>query len=231
MATVAMEYPPSNTILPGSRLLPTASFPKTEGNWYERTQGVLQPDSLVRNWVSDLSRALSGDFNTLRRLFFEEACWRDLLCMSWDFHTLQGPGRIIQFATDSLNVAENVNISLDTSAAHKEPQVAKFGDVEAVQSFIKFDSSSRRGEGLVRLVADSSDGGRWKALTLFTVLKEIKGHEESIHSRRPRGVGGKLEDGTQNWKDRLIKQHNLEGDREPTVLILGRPNEAKVSRV
>ena len=130
-----------------------------------------------------------------------------MLCRSWDFHILQGPEQITIHIESSSKDGPITNISLDKSAAHKLPQIAAFGDLKVLQAFLKIETSSGRGEGLVRLIPDTNEGGRWKAFTLFTTLHELKGYEESIYTRRPTGLAdNNLEDGSQYWRDRLIAQ-------------------------
>ena len=141
--------------------------------------------------------------------------------MTWDFHTLQGPVQISKFTQGSPQGRRLTLVSLDESSSHKLPQASDFGGLKAVQAFLKVETKTGRGEGLVRLVSDTNDGGKWKALTLFTTLKELKGYEESVSSRRPQGTGSGLEDRSRNWKDLLVAQQNFEGGRQPTVLILG----------
>ncbi len=141
--------------------------------------------------------------------------------MSWDFHTLQGPERISRFVQSSPHDSRLSNLSLDTSSAYKVPQISDFGGLKAVQAFLKVETGAGRGEGIVRLVSDTNDGGRWKAFTLFTTLTELKGYEETIRNRRPRGTGSGLEDKGRNWKDRLVTQQNFEDGREPAVVIVG----------
>ncbi len=141
--------------------------------------------------------------------------------MTWDFRTLQGPDQIARFIESSKG-GRIIDVSLDESVPHKVPQVAHFGDLKVVQAFLKIETSNGRGDGLVRLVSDVDDNGIWKALTLFTTLRELKGFEENICTRRPTGLDRNLENGGWNWKDRLIAQQNFEGSREPTVLIIGK---------
>ena len=98
--------------------------------------------------------------------------------------------------------------------------------MKVLQAFLNIETSSGRGEGLVRLIPDTNEGERWKALTLFTIVHELKGYEESIHTRRRTGLADNdLEDGSQNWRDRLIAQQNFEG---PGGLTLSRPCTAEV---
>lgn len=141
--------------------------------------------------------------------------------MTWDFRTLQGPVQISKYMQRSPQDRRLTLVSLDESSAHKLPQASDFGGLKAVQAFLKVETTTGRGEGLVRLVSDTNDGGKWKALTLFTTLKELKGYEEKVSSRRPQGTGSKPEDQSRNWKDLLVAQHNFEGGRQPIVLIIG----------
>lgn len=141
--------------------------------------------------------------------------------MTWDFRTLQGPDQIAKFIESSKR-GGIIDVLLDESVPHKEPQIAQFGDLNVVQAFLKIETSIGRGEGLVRLVSDVDDGGTWKAFTLFTTLRELKGCEEKICTRRPTGLDRNLENEGRNWKDRLIAQQKFDSGREPTVLIIGK---------
>ena len=141
--------------------------------------------------------------------------------MTWDFRTLQGPDQIARFIGSSKG-GGIIDISLDESVPHKVPQIAHFSGLNVVQTFIKIETSNGRGEGLVRLVSDVEDGGIWKAFTLLTSLRELKGCEEKICTRRPTGLDRNLENEGRNWKDRLIAQQNFEDGHEPTVLIIGK---------
>ncbi|KAL2039859.1 hypothetical protein N7G274_007260 [Stereocaulon virgatum] len=221
MATETILFPPSNRVVPGSRLLPTAPFPDAQ-KIASLVKSTVSPDSIVSEWISSFINLLSEVDTLATRLFLKESYWRDLLCMTWDFHTLQGPEDIITFVKSSSKDDQITKVSLDKSAAHKVPQVAAFGDLKVVQAFLNIETSNGRGEGLVRLTPDPNDGSSWKALTLFTTLQELKGYEEKIHTRRPTGLpDNSLENGGLNWKDRLLAQRNFERGREPTVLILG----------
>ena len=221
MATTAVQIPPSNIVLPGSRLLPTAPLPDTHSTLSSLPPSSTSFKSIVEVWIFDLNKFLSGDQASIAKLFFEESYWRDLLCMTWDFHTLQGPVQISKSIQSSPQDRRLTLVSLDESSAHKLPQASDFGGLKAVQAFLKVETTTGRGEGLVRLVSDTNDGGKWKALTLFTTLKELKGYEENVSSRRPQGTESSPEDKSRNWKDLLVAQHNFEGGRQPTVLILG----------
>ena len=216
MAAVEVQIPPSNTVVPGSQLLPTAPFPSSG------PEPSTSAESVASEWVSSFLQFLNENGGAATNLFVQESSWRDLLCMTWDFRTLQGPEKISSFIKNSSKDSRITNLSLDNSAPHRSPQILALGDLKVIQAFLKVETTIGRGDGLVRLVSDSNDGGRWKAFTLFTTLKELKGHEEGICNRRPTGLDDSHEDGGLNWKDRLTAQQNFDGDREPYVLILGR---------
>lgn len=231
MAIQATQIPPSDHVLPGSRLLPTAPFPDTHSSPNSPPPSGNSSRSIVEEWISDFKDLLSGDHGSTTKLFFNESYWRDLLCMTWDFHTIQGPQQISSFIQSSRQNSRLTMISLDDSSAHKSPQALEFGRLKAVRAFLKVETSIGRGEGLVRLVSDTNDGGRWKALTFFTTLKKLKGYEENIRSRRPRGTGSSLENRGRNWKDLLITQQNFEAGRQPTVLTPGMIFRIKLARI
>lgn len=70
----------------------------------------------------------------------------------------------------------------------------------------------------MRLVFDQ---GAWKVFTLFTYLKELKGHEESTGKNRPNGVEHGEHISEKNWLDKRKAEQNFEDGLEPTVLIMG----------
>ena len=217
MASTTVVLPPSSEVLPRSRHLQTAPFPTSAST---RPASIASPKLVVDDWISSLRELLSGLSESSTRLFLKKSYWRDLLCMTWDFRTLQGPDQIARFIKSSAK-GGIIDVQLDEFVPHKVPQIAQFGDLNVVQAFLKIETTNGRGDGLVRLVSDVADRGLWKAFTLFTTLRELKGCEEKICSRRPTGLDRNLENEGRNWKDRLIAQQNFKGGREPTVLIIG----------
>jgi hypothetical protein len=219
MATAAIQVPPSNKILPGSRLLATVPYPQV-------TESTLptDPGKVASDWITSFNRLINHGDSAFSTLFLKESCWRDLLCLTWDFHTLQGPEKIAASIGHFAKECRIKCINLDTSSDHKKPKVASAdfaGNMKAVQAFLEVETDVGKGKGLVRLLPDSEDGQRWKAFTLLTTLQELKGYEESTNRRRPTGVESDLDNGRRNWKDLRIAEENFEGDREPVVLILG----------
>ena len=225
MATADILFPPSNHVLPGSIPLPTAPFPDASRDESSNSESI-PPESIVSEWLLEFKQLLSKSQGSSSHLFLKESCWRDLLFMTWDFRTIQGPELTSHFIQSNLEAARALNVHLDKAAAHKEPQLADLGGLTVIQACLKVENGAGRGEGVVRLAQDSADSGRWKVFTLFTTLRELKGHEERVQSRRPTGHNDdNIGNESSNWKDRLVAQQNFEGGREPTVLIIGKLRE------
>ena len=95
------------------------------------------------------------------------------------------------------------------------------GKINGIASFLNIETDVGRGRGLVRLLKDPNDGGKWKAFTLFTAMHELKGHEETVKANRPHGVAHGGQPGRKNWAERRVATEYFEGELEPTVLLIG----------
>ena len=215
-----VKAPASNIKLPGSHSLPTVSLPTCN------LKDLANPDQVASEWIESINNLLNSGLegSDFSGVFLESAHWRDLLCLTWDFHTLQGRSKISAFAGKFIAEARTLTFTLDQSAAHKKPALIPLdfdGNVKCLQVWLNIETDVGRGRGIVKLVPDSSDGDKWKAFTLFTTLEELKGHEELIKERRPPGVKDDEDHGAANWKDKRVAEQNFEDGREPAVLILG----------
>jgi cation diffusion facilitator CzcD-associated flavoprotein CzcO len=213
MATVAVQTPvdvPSyNRVEPGSINLPIANFPN------EATPE--NADAIAEAWTNDFNKALNSDFSSkVPDLFMPESYWRDHLSLAWDFRTLKGPTDIQAFIKNSPNGCRLKEIGVDKSTPFRAPHVSGF-NFKGVETFLTTKTDVGTGLGVVRLV---QHGGKWKAFTLFTSMRELEGHEEATFGRRPNGVehGGKPD--RKNWLERRIADSNFENS-EPAVIILG----------
>lgn len=113
------------------------------------------------------------------------------------------------------------NVAIDRSSDFRKPVVTGFdgqGNVRGVQTFLTTESDVGRGMGVARLVQQDR---KLKAFTLFTSMRELKGHEEAVFGRRPEGVAHGGLPGRKNWQERRDANENYE-DSEPAVLILGK---------
>ena len=218
MATAAVQIPSYNRIEPGSNLLKPAVYPESNA------PPTTDVHRIASEWAASLDKALSSqDYGSLKQLFLPGSCWRDQLALSWDYHTFDGPDKIISFLKSSPTGSRIKSINIDDSSTLHSPHVsaADFnGRVNGVGSFLKIETDVGKGPGIVRLLQDQQDG-KWKAFTLFTAMHELKGHEETVRGNRPHGVVHGGEPGRKNWQERRMATENFEGDLEPTVLILG----------
>jgi hypothetical protein len=216
MGSIAMKIPSSDRVEPGSFPLkiatyPTAAPPKS-----------IDPDAVAASWVKSFNKTISSPHvSGITELFLSESYWRDQLCLSWDFHCLNGLDKIVTQLQQSKNGSRIKSLTLDKSSALRSPNATVFdsdGKVHTVQAFLTVETDVGNGAGIVRLVQDA---GKWKVFTLFTILKELKGHEELIGKKRPFGVEHGEHASRKNWLDRRNVEKNFEDEQEPTVLILG----------
>ncbi|KAL9613884.1 MAG: hypothetical protein Q9167_001621 [Letrouitia subvulpina] len=218
MATPAVEVPLSTYISPGSQLVEQISIPKPVE--------LSHPDAeeIAAKWTSLFNDSIKGVKMNWSSIFLDESYWRDMLCLTWDFHTLLGPKKISFLCNAQKHALRIKSLSLDKSSSVTAPSILPVdfkGEVLGVCSFLTVETEAGRGRGLVKLLPDPKDSNRWKAFSLLTSLQELKGYEELVNTRRVTGVEHGAHYGRMNWQERRIKEENFEGDLEPTVLIVG----------
>lgn len=173
----------------------------------------------TEEWVNSFNKLISSsDFSALDDLFLPESFWRDHLCLSWDTRTFSGPKKMKEFLKTGCRLR---SIAIDSSTDFRKPTITGFdgqGNIQGVQTFLTVESDVGRGMGVARLVQSE---GKLKAFTLFTSMRELRGHEEAVNGRRPEGVAHGGQPGRKNWLERRVADENYESS-EPTVLILGR---------
>ncbi|MCJ1449945.1 hypothetical protein MMC28_000273 [Mycoblastus sanguinarius] len=217
MATAAVQVPSYNRVEPGSKQLIPATYPNTNA------LPEVDFNKITSEWLGKLNNALSGqDYDAFKYLFFRGSSWRDQLGLSWDYHTLNGPEKIISFLKSRPNGNRIESIQIDNSKFKPHASPVDFnGKINSVAAFLTIETDIGRGRGIVRLLEDKEDGGKWKAFTLFTAMHELKGHEETVRNNRPNGVDHGGKPGRKNWQERRTAMENFDGEIEPTVLILG----------
>ncbi|KAL8984183.1 MAG: hypothetical protein Q9205_001791 [Flavoplaca limonia] len=182
------------------------------------------PQAVASAWLEGFNHLLTGHDQNIKALFLDASYWRDLLCTTWNFHTYYGSSKIMSVLKGSDQKCRVQLLDLDLSSDIKKPTLCPIdfhGSLQGVQAFLKVETKLGRGRGLVKLVQDARDAGKWKAFILFTTLEQLEGHEESINARRPTGVDHGSHPGRLNWQERRIVEANCEGSYEPTVLIIG----------
>ncbi|KAH7362688.1 hypothetical protein B0T11DRAFT_224784 [Plectosphaerella cucumerina] len=208
--------------LPGSVNIPLAKFPASPAS-----PPASSPDAsqVAKSLLETFNKAItSADFPAVARLFVEDGYWRDHLALSWEFRTVQSPGKITEFlegAATSKDGLRLTKLSVDESTTVRAPRFAPIdaeGSVSGIQLFIQVETRLGSGLGLARLALHH---GEWKIFTLYTRLDELRGFESPLGSRRPKGVehGGKP--GRKNWAERRAAAANFQDGNEPAVLIIG----------
>ncbi len=161
----------------------------------------------VEQWLERFDSALlAGDAARAADLFATECYWRDLVAFTWNIRTVEGREGVSDMLTSALPHAQPHDWR-----ASEEPTAAD-GVTEA---WVTFETAAGRGSGHVRLI----DGRAW---TLLTALDELKGHEESLGSRRPRGVIHGADPERHTWlEDRRREAEELGHSAQPYVVIIG----------
>jgi putative flavoprotein involved in K+ transport len=161
----------------------------------------------VEHWLERFDSALqAGDAVAAADLFATESYWRDLVAFTWNIRTVEG--------------REGVTDMLSSALAHSKPRGWRVTEEPTTtdgvtEAWIAFETEVGRGTGLVRLI----DGQAW---TMLTALEELKGHEEGLGDRRPKGVEHGADPQRHTWlEDRQREAEELGYTTRPYAVIVG----------
>lgn len=198
---MVFKVSPPISVRPAVLPAPPASKPK------------IDPAETASTWISKFNSLLPSADAALKDLFTQGAYWKDHLCLSWNLHTFHTPSKIYEFLTNHPQGVRIRKVSQDAAHPAAEHAVDFYGKVPSVVIWLSVETDVGKGRGLVQLVFDN---GEWKAFTVFTTLKELRGFEEPTDARRPLVA---RTDGKQ-WKKG--REDDLEfRDSDPTVMIIG----------
>lgn len=179
------------------------------------------PKQVAQQWVSKLEAVLAGkDMSHLPSIMHQDCWWRDMLAFEWDFHTISGLDNVAKYIGGNIDHSTPYNLNLQSSGNFVPAYSKPVDGLEWIESMFSFETHISRGSGIFRIVQDAD--GVWKGYTVYTVLKELKGFEERIGSRRGHGGNNSLLNGgiKGNWQDRRQRQIEFLLE-EPQVLIVG----------
>ena len=168
--------------------------------------------AVAQAWFDSFAHHVQrGDVDGILAQLVDEAFWRDILSLTWDFRTFYGNERIQKFLTDRLSISKLSALQLDaSSAAVQQP----YPDVLWIQAFFTFSTAVGTASGILRLVPVLGD--RWKAHTIFTSLEGLHGFPELTGPLREQ----EPKHGT--WPEQRKRENDCEGpDQQPVVLIVG----------
>ncbi|KAK0533605.1 hypothetical protein OC835_002961 [Tilletia horrida] len=192
---------------------------------------------IAHTFVRALQDAIPDIDKTLA-LIHQDGYWRDFLSLQWDHRTLHGHERLRPFLAENNKLGTKEKPALfklqvedgrDAISSGETPGQA--GSV-CITAFFTFETQLGRGRGALRLTADpqqlvaneadpNASASLWKALTIFTSLEELKGHEEPLApERRPNGIVHKPTKHRATWLERRRREVEFE-DEQPAVVIVG----------
>lgn len=173
----------------------------------------------VEKWLTQFEQALAApDAGALIALFHADSYWRDILALSWCVKTLNGRDAIIGDLADDAGHASPRNFAVAPNRA--TPRWVVRAGTQSIEAIFNFETAQGRGSGIVRLLRDPNDRNLLKAWTLLTTLDELKGFEEPLNGRRPRGQAYSRDFRGPNWLDQR-KASVAYADRDPAVLVIG----------
>jgi putative flavoprotein involved in K+ transport len=174
---------------------------------------------MTARWLVKFECTLSaGDWSAVKALFHPECHWRDVLALSWNIQTVSGAEQIVAALKLYVDRAQPVGFKIDLERTPPR-QVTRAGS-DAIEAIFSFETVDGSGEGVLRLIPDDCDGSKFKAWTLLTALRQLRGFEECVGTSRPRGETYSRDFHGPNWLD-LRKSAAAYDARDPSVLVVG----------
>ena len=173
---------------------------------------------IAQQWLDRFAAALTAsDRDAVAALFMPDVYWRDILAFTWDIRTFSGKGDaslgMIGFAGDR----RPGKFALDPSSLKSLDRGTVGPSIEAQFSF---ETDIGWGQGHVRLRELATGSGEWAAWTVFTALKDLKGHEEKVGNNRPNFVETSM-DPARKWMTADEHAAHYETHDPDTVIIGG----------
>ena len=173
---------------------------------------------IAQHWLDRFAAAIAAiGQGTLADLFAPDVYWRDILAFTWDIRTFAGNSAasagMMRFASDR----RPSNYVLDNPSLKSVER----GDLgTSIEALFSFETDIGWGQGHVRLLELVKGSGDWAAWTVFTALKDLKGHEEKAGNNRPNFVESSL-DPARKWMTADEHAAHYETHDPDTVIIGG----------
>lgn len=135
------------------------------------------PDAqaIAVSWLATFSKSLeAGDVDGVISTFFPDGYLRDILIFTWNNRTAKGHTAIRAFLASSLHAAHITNVVLDERQYFNPVYGAIGPSVSGVSTGFTFETPIAKGQGYAKLAED--ENGEWKALSVFFMMDELKGH-------------------------------------------------------
>lgn len=202
---------PSGEAVPSGRSLPTLN--RLNAQVPQNVDAI----AVATSWLCIFGQLVeAGDATGAVALLVEDAFWRDMLALTWEFRTFEGTEAITQFLKDQLPVTSFSKLVIrPESSSLQQP----YTDLAWVHAMFTFETEVGTGSGIIRLVPTSSGAAAsgakgWKAHTVYTNLEELKGFPERAGPNRDFLPNHGM------WPEKRRHEIAFE-DSEPAVIILG----------
>ncbi|MDP9436837.1 MAG: NAD(P)/FAD-dependent oxidoreductase [Actinomycetota bacterium] len=158
-------------------------------------------------WLSAFESALTArDVERASGMFATTSFWRDLVSFTWNITTVEGREGVADLLHATLDGTDPRGFTLTEPADEADG---------VTTAWFAFETAVGRGRGLLRLQGE-------QAWTLLTTLYELKGHEEPLSERRPKGVEHGPSKQRVTWKEaREAEVNGMGKDRQPYVVVVG----------
>jgi putative flavoprotein involved in K+ transport len=180
------------------------------------------PDAIagqVDRWLERLERAIATPVSDHdpAALFHVDSHWRDVLALTWDIGTIDGAARLWPALCECAALVRTRGFA--RAGGRAGPRVVTRAGRRCIEALFEFETDVGRCNGVLRLTPAEGEVEP-RAWTLMTALDEIRGAEELVGVRRPRGKALAGDFRGPNWLDRR-KAAVAYDDREPEVVVVG----------
>ncbi|KDQ15004.1 hypothetical protein BOTBODRAFT_32004 [Botryobasidium botryosum FD-172 SS1] len=173
----------------------------------------LSPTAIAEDWLGRIEAAFKAeDPSAVSALFSTQGCWRDLLSLSWNFRSLDGPAAIKDYLGGEVegNTITNITLVGEATLTTVSPELSW------IQAIFGFETSVARGRGVARLVQDP-ETKKWLAFTFYTGIEALRGHEPRADDIYPDDAYSE----EQQCKLGSAANFDAPEDQNPDVVIVG----------
>ncbi len=184
------------------------------------TSDVLDRDvvGIAETWLAEFAAALAAvELEGLGALLTPGVYWRDMLALTWDIRTFSGRDEVCAGIAEFVRERCPIDFEPDPTTV----QCIKRGEAEpSVEALFDFQTDVGWCRGHVRLRSAGGDAARWTAWTVFTALRDLKGHEEKAGRHRPT-FHGSTQERSKKWMTSAEHSAYFETNDPDTVVIGG----------
>lgn len=172
----------------------------------------------VDDWLAALQKRLEQRPNAdVADLFVQEAWWRDIIALYWDFHTRSGVPAIAAYLNESQAGFGELEAIRHGGLA---PRLENDNGLRFILAGFTFRTKFGGGRGILRMANVAP--GEWKAWTVSTHLEELNG--QTRNGDGPRGLffpNGPVANGVTNGHTNGATNGDAHDEHVPVVIVGG----------